>query len=132
MITPFIRRVGLLATVALLVAACGGGSESSGGDDEAPSDTTAVEAVEITVRTSEFTFDPVDLQVPADTPFTLVLVNDGVVEHDFTIDEAGVVVLAQPGETVRQTITLSAGTYHVHCSVPGHREAGMEGTLTAG
>ncbi len=30
------------------------------------------------------------------------------------------------------TMTLTAGTYTYYCSVPGHRQAGMVGTLKVG
>ena len=33
-------------------------------------------------------------------------------------------------ETVDTTFTATPGTYTFYCSIPGHREAGMEGTLT--
>jgi uncharacterized cupredoxin-like copper-binding protein len=59
-------------------------------------------------------------------------VNDGDLEHDFTIAERGdePVVVAAPDQTARGAIDLDAGTYTYYCSIPGHREAGMEGTLT--
>jgi uncharacterized cupredoxin-like copper-binding protein len=34
------------------------------------------------------------------------------------------------GGTKSMTMTLAAGTYTFYCSVPGHRQAGMQGTLT--
>ncbi len=36
--------------------------------------------------------------------------------------------LVQDGSSTT-TADLKPGTYHYYCSVPGHREAGMEGTL---
>ena len=34
------------------------------------------------------------------------------------------------GGTKTFAVTLTAGTYTYYCSVPGHRQAGMQGTLT--
>ena len=36
----------------------------------------------------------------------------------------------EPGGTAKVTASLKKGTYTFYCSVPGHRQAGMEGTLT--
>ena len=33
------------------------------------------------------------------------------------------------GESKTLSVTLKPGTYKFYCSVPGHRMAGMEGTL---
>jgi plastocyanin len=47
---------------------------------------------------------------------------------------AGAKVLGQTptfqGGTKSFTVTLTPGTYYYYCSVPGHRQAGMQGTLT--
>ncbi len=54
--------------------------------------------------------------------------------HDVAIEdssgkEVGKTELIGEGET-STTVNLKPGTYHYYCTVPGHREAGMEGTLT--
>ncbi len=50
--------------------------------------------------------------------------------HTFTVDELGVDLKVPVGG--ERTISFNAppGTYPYYCGVPGHREAGMQGTLT--
>jgi plastocyanin len=62
----------------------------------------------------------------------LTLENDGAIEHNVTIEQLGDerVLDATGGETDEATVALEAGEYTYYCSVTGHREAGMEGTLT--
>jgi plastocyanin len=51
-------------------------------------------------------------------------------EHDLVIDEFDAHVYAGPGQTAAGGFTASrSGTFTFYCSVPGHREAGMEGTI---
>lgn len=55
-------------------------------------------------------------------------------EHDVAIEgpsgeEIGKTELIAEGSD-STTVNLKPGTYHFYCTVPGHREAGMEGTLT--
>jgi uncharacterized cupredoxin-like copper-binding protein len=50
--------------------------------------------------------------------------------HNFSIDELGISVDIAPGATEETVINAPAGEYEFYCNVPGHKEAGMEGTLT--
>lgn len=140
----------LAATVAL--AACGG-SESS--DDSSSADggarygtaettgsTTTTEAPASGAGTVKLSADPggalafvpttltakagaitLDMANPqsAGIPHAVAIDGGGV-------DEAGPTV--QPGGSSKVTATLEPGTYTFYCPVPGHREGGMEGTLT--
>jgi plastocyanin len=59
--------------------------------------------------------------------------NMSPLEHNVTVESSShSVVGATPtfkGESKTLTLTLKPGTYKFYCSVPGHRMAGMEGTL---
>lgn len=77
-------------------------------------------------------FDPGEIVIPADTDVTLRLVNEGVATHNLTIDGVGMASPMIPGgEEATMVVNLPAGTYAVGCDVPGHRLAGMTGTLRA-
>ena len=52
--------------------------------------------------------------------------------HNFSIDELDIDVDIAPGATEEVVINAPAGTYEFYCNVPGHKAAGMLGTLTVG
>jgi plastocyanin len=65
---------------------------------------------------------------------TIDFSNMSPLDHNMTIESSAHKILgATPtfqGATKPLTLDLKAGTYKFFCSVPGHRMAGMEGTLT--
>jgi plastocyanin len=81
----------------------------------------------------QLAFDKTTLQATPG-PVKIVLSNPAPVPHNVSIEGPGGV--SQNGKTVPKggssqvSVTLKAGTYTYFCSVPGHRQAGMEGTLT--
>ncbi len=63
---------------------------------------------------------------------TIQIVNTGALDHDFVVDEFGIEAPLAPGsEPVTITIPEDAapGEYRFYCSIPGHAESGMVGTL---
>ncbi len=81
--------------------------------------------------TDGLAFEPAALSVAAGE-VTIELASQPATPHTFTIEELGdrEVVRADGGQTASGTIELEPGTYTFYCSIPGHRPAGMEGTLT--
>jgi plastocyanin len=66
-------------------------------------------------------------------PVTITMTNMSPVEHNVTVARGSTVEGATPtftGGSKTLTLNLKPGTYTFYCSVPGHRQAGMEGTLT--
>jgi uncharacterized cupredoxin-like copper-binding protein len=114
------------------LGACGGGGDDGDGGAETGEETGGDGGgTSFSLTGTEFAFDPSSLSVPADEEITVELVNGGTIEHDFTLDEVDVKIAVAATETASASFSVPAGTYTFYCSVPGHREAGMEGTLTA-
>jgi len=110
-------------------AAPTGGTPATGSQDQAAGQGSG-EAVEVDAR--DIFFEPDALSIPADTDVTVHIPNEGVTLHNFSIDELGVDIDIDPGATGEAVINAPAGEYEYYCNVPGHREAGMVGTLTVG
>jgi plastocyanin len=82
---------------------------------------------------TDLAFDQSELTAQAGT-VTIDYDNPQSVSHDVAIEDSSGEVLGATdlvsGGTASTTVELQAGTYTFYCDVPGHREAGMEGTLT--
>jgi plastocyanin len=78
-------------------------------------------------------FDP-DSLAASPGEVTIEFTNPASIEHDVHIESDGKDVaasdLVSDGETTKANAKLQPGEYTFYCSVPGHREGGMEGTLT--
>ncbi|MCM8748065.1 cupredoxin domain-containing protein [Thermomicrobiaceae bacterium CFH 74404] len=88
------------------------------------------ESTEVRVVAREFAFEPAAIQVQAGRPITVILENQGAVEHEFEVHGVDFHLHAGPGQTVKGSLTIATpGTYDVTCEIPGHKEAGMAGEL---
>jgi uncharacterized cupredoxin-like copper-binding protein len=132
----------VVAVVAALgIAACGGGDNNETTAAATPATTTATgggggggSTVDISTPSgSTLAFDQKDVSAKAGN-VTIDFDNMQALQHDVKVEdssgkELGGTALVSSG-TATATVNLQPGTYTFFCSVPGHREAGMEGTLT--
>jgi plastocyanin len=107
-----------------------GATPAAGDEEQASAGQGSGEAVE--VEAYDIYFEPKALSIPADTDVTVRIPNEGVTLHNFSIDELGIDVDIAPGAAEEVVIKAPAGEYEFYCNVPGHKEAGMVGTLTVG
>lgn len=115
-----------LCVVALAVGVGACGSEPS---SPPPGDADA----SIT-GTAGLQWEPTDFSLPAE-PATVAVTCEAGPAHDLVIGVDGEelsVVECAGGETATGQVDLPAGEYTFWCTIPGHREAGMEGTVTIG
>ena len=127
-----IRRF-LTVLCMLVLAACGPSAETPSG---------------VRVAASEFRFEPASLTLKANTSTSLTFKNAGQTLHDLTIvsgpgiptpdahaggdhmaDKQPYHVVAEAGKEVTLALNLPAGSYTFICSVQGHKELGMQGTI---
>lgn len=126
-------RLGLVAAAAVLLAGCAADASTDGGghDDDHAEDTAAIEgAEEVAVTATSMAFEPATLELEAGEPVNIVLTSEDTT-HDLTVDEVDFHLAADKGATATGGLVFEdAGTYTGYCTVPGHREAGMELEIT--
>lgn len=105
-----------------------GGWDGRGHDEPAPPRIAG--ARQISAQAGEFVFDPSRIEIRAGRPVNIRLSNRGALFHDFTIEDLDFHLSAAPGEhTTGGLEPAEKGSYRFVCTVPGHAEVGMVGTL---
>ncbi|MDQ2631857.1 MAG: cupredoxin domain-containing protein [Actinomycetota bacterium] len=137
----------LLAGLALV--ACGGGDDTTsdttseappakenGGEKEAEGGSEGSSAVfDVEADPSGGLAYTTDEATAKAGKVTVNFTNSSPVPHDVRIEDeggkdiGGTEVISESSESSK--VDLKPGEYTFYCSVPGHREGGMEGTLTA-
>lgn len=112
-----------------------GESEAEGEAEPKPQPTesrTVATTLKLTADPSQVAFDTTELTAKSGK-VTIDFDNPSALEHDVAIEQGGKQIAIS--ETITEGSTsvsadLKPGTYTFLCTVPGHAEAGMEGTLT--
>jgi len=141
--------IGILA-LAFALAGCGSSSKGSAAASapETPASSTPATGSSGTGTSSapasgslslaanpegQLTYDTKSLSAKAGK-VSIAFTNSAPLEHNLTVEtSSGKIVGATPtfkGGAKTLSLNLTAGTYKFFCTVPGHRQAGMEGTLT--
>ena len=134
--TRLATLIGIAAIGILVLGAC---SDDEDKADKKPTTTTAAATTptagtagaKVTVRAFDIGFREKQLTAPAGA-IEFEYVNEGSIPHDLMLEGVAGFELEvkKKGDVESATIDLEAGTYTFFCEVPGHRGAGMEGTLT--
>lgn len=149
------RSLAAIAAIAMIAVACGGAADQAADTTPPATDTpgqTEEEAAEQTsepppvklegnvivkgqaeasggsvdIGTGDFFFDPTFVKADEGATVTVALTNDGSAPHTFTIEDQGIDVVLQPGDTGSAELTVS-GTVGFICRF--HVSGGMQGAF---
>ncbi len=100
----------------------------------APSGSPAAQtgvAKKFTIQAKEFSLTPSTISVNQGDSVTITFKNSGTISHNLTIPDLNMATnTIAPGQTDTLSFTASqTGTFVFYCSVDGHRDMGMQGTL---
>ncbi|MEX1173597.1 MAG: multicopper oxidase domain-containing protein [Chloroflexota bacterium] len=137
------RLAPVLVLSALFVAACAGSGTPSwtfapaspGDSPAAPGSSPAATPASggavlgtLEVESFDLGFTPAQLTVDAPGRYTVALRNTGQIPHDIKFP-GGEIVVAEAGQTATVEVDIPAGGLSFICSIPGHEQAGMTGSV---
>jgi nitrite reductase (NO-forming) len=110
----------LVLALSFGLAACG----------QTPASTNASLGI-LEIHSVDLGFKPSTISVERPGRYTVKLINDGVMQHDITFPN-GTKLTANANETKTADVDVPAAGLSFICSIPGHADAGMKGTITVG
>jgi FtsP/CotA-like multicopper oxidase with cupredoxin domain len=120
--------LGGVVAMAMVAAACSGGGDAAPG---ATGDQAAPATFQVSLK--EFSITPAMIDAPAGQDLTFEVTNDGGAAHTLAVDTGSgtrATPEIQPGSTTTLTVpALAAGNYRFYCTIAGHADLGMQGTL---
>lgn len=138
---------GILGGAIVVGAACGAAAES---DSETVGEVGSAPDVTIDVSLKNLRFVPATIDVPAGKTVRVNVVNLDATEHDMLVQDLHIEKVGEAtgahhaGATADMLVVHTAasgngsltfhtdekGTYQFNCTIPGHKAAGMVGTMT--
>ena len=119
----------VIATLALAVGLLAVITRPDGSTDSTSSASAGPQTIDVTL--TEFSIDPASVEVDPGTELIVNVTNGGTMAHDLKLNGEDGTDMLDPGESV-EGVSLGTITEDTlaWCTVPGHREAGMEMTIT--
>jgi nitrite reductase (NO-forming) len=84
----------------------------------------------IEVEAFDLGFTPAAVTVDAPGRYSLTLANTGAIPHDVTFPDGTTTGMVDGGQSATVEVDVPAGGLTFLCSIPGHAQAGMEGSVT--
>ena len=97
--------------------------------EPAPPAAPAAAGGTLEITSFDLGFEPAQLSVPAPGRYEVALTNTGSIPHDVTF-AGGETASANGGETATVEVDVPAEGLAFICSIPGHEQAGMKGSVT--
>jgi nitrite reductase (NO-forming) len=132
-----LRTLAALAAAALVVTACAGASPTWTFDPQTASVGSPVPSAPtgggqaigtVTIEAYDLGFTPDAIEVDQAGTYRVVFKNTGTILHDITFAD-GAKLQAEAGQTVEGDVAVPEGGLAFICSIPGHEQGGMSGSI---
>lgn len=126
-----VRSIAALSVAVLSLTVVGTACGNGGGGGSSYKEPKGRAQTTLDIKGGNFFFDPENAEAPAGIDTIKMDSESGL--HTLVFDNGklpGFKLEASSGESDQLKANLRPGRYTIYCDVPGHREAGMEGTIT--